>query len=70
MTRQAKKPRVLRTLEEANPGRVEAVVGGRHWKILAGGRLVGIYPLAPSKEGFAENTKSQLRNAGLVVEGR
>ena len=70
MARQPKKPSALKKLEKENPGRVETVLGTRHWKIRTGGTLVGIYPLAPRTEGFAENTKSQLRSAGLTVEGR
>lgn len=40
------------------------------WRICADGIFVGIYPHAPRTEGLAQNTKTQLRRAGLVLEGR
>jgi hypothetical protein len=64
-------PRVLKKLLELNDGRdLRIAQGTRHWKICVSGRQVGIYPLTPGMEGFADNTKAQLRRAGLVVEGR
>jgi len=69
MAGRAGKPRILKLLEDRNPG-IKAVKGSRHWKICKNGRLLGIYPYAPRREGFAENTKSQLRAAGLKLGDR
>ena len=64
-----RKPACLEDLEQRNP-QVQVVPGTRHWKIQMNGMLIAIYSRSSRKEGFAENTKSQLRRAGLVVGGR
>ena len=61
-----KMPRVLRRLLKLNPD-LEVRKGTRHWKITRQGALLGIYPYRPSQEGFAKNTRSQLRAAGLTL---
>lgn len=68
MSAKRKLPRCLRELAQEN-GALDVVFvpGASHWKITVNGKFVGIYPLAPAKEGFAENTKSQLRRAGLRI---
>lgn len=69
MSSRTRLPSCLVKLKEDNP-QVEIIDGTRHWQISADGIFVGIYPRTPRTEGFAGNTKSQLRRAGLVVEGR
>jgi hypothetical protein len=64
-----RKPACLRDLEKSNP-QVMLAEGTSHWKIVVNGILVGIYPRKPRTEGFADNTRSQLRRAGLVVGER
>lgn len=65
VSNQPKVPRVLRELTRANPG-VSLIRGTRHWKITKDGCLVGIYPMSDhGREGFSENTKAQLRRAGI-----
>ncbi len=68
MSARRKLPRCLRRLADDNRElRVVFEPGTHHWKITVGGVFVGIYPLSAAKEGFAENTKSQLRRAGLKL---
>lgn len=62
-------PSCLKELLDDNP-QADVTDASRHWEIRVNGKMVGIYPRTPAKEGFAHNTKAQLRRAGLIVEGR
>lgn len=64
-----RRPACLKELLNANP-QASVTDASRHWEIRVNGKMVGIYPRTPAMEGFAHNTKSQLRRAGLIVEGR
>lgn len=65
---QVKIPRVLRELRKANPG-LTVTPGRRHLHIRLHGELIAIAPYSFAEEGFAENTKCQLRRKGVRLPG-
>jgi hypothetical protein len=44
---------------------VEVINGTNHWKVVKAGHLIGTLPHKLSKEGLADNTKTQFRRAGI-----
>jgi hypothetical protein len=58
--------RLATTIARDNP-HARIVQGTRHYKVLVSGKLVGILPRNPQKEGLSCNLVSQLRRAGLAV---
>lgn len=41
--------------------------GKGHYVIMTGGKIVGILPYVPAKEGLSANLRRQLERAGLTV---
>jgi hypothetical protein len=59
--------RWLRKTLDANPG-YTVTPGSRHIKIIRpDGKLAGILPYSPSKEGLSRNLISQLRRNGMTI---
>ena len=58
--------RLARKIARDNP-HATVKPGRSHYKILVGGKLVGILPQTPMQEGLSANLRAQLRRAGLKV---
>jgi len=59
--------RLAGDIARANP-QARITLARRHYKVLVNGKLVGILPLKPYKEGLSGNLAAQLRRAGLTVQ--
>jgi hypothetical protein len=58
--------RLARAIAKANP-HAEVERGSRHYKIKLDGRIVGILPQVPAKEGLSRNFIAQLKREGITI---